>query len=336
MRRQPAEEESVFEPEAPPEAADDEATTQDRAAPPAAAMATDRVTLRGDEGTSTWVHFLGSRSRPLFAALHLPAGPALGATLICPPIGAELARNYRREVLLGRALARRGIAALRFQYWGTGHSGGDSSDLGFDGMCADAEVAIEHLRATVGVLPVGIVGTRLGAVVATVTAARSAPFAIALWDPVIAPERYFREVFRARLMTDLKHGGAGPSNSRTLVEELDRVGVVEVAGYPITAALHHEAMAQPLPQLLEIGRCPVLLLEMERQGRLSRSADALQKQLAAAGRSVTTKVVEHTGSWWFGASARDGAADAQTTAEAAITVTVDFLAEHLTAAMVDA
>jgi hypothetical protein len=285
--------------------------------------------LSGDDQTATWVHFFGGHERQLFGALHLPADDPRGGVLVCSPVCAEMARNYRREVLLGRALAERGVAVLRFHYWGSGNSGGDSSELGFETMCADAGLAFQHLRDEIGDVPLGVVGTRLGAVVAAVTASTGRGAPTAFWEPVVDPGRYFREVFRARLMTDLKQGASTGSSTQELAQQLQREGTVEIAGYPITRALYDGVVSLPLPEIMTEGAAPVLLVEMNGQQRLSKSASAAVAAWRSHGLQVETRVIDHAEAWWFGAGARDGAADARVAGEAVVPLTATFLADLL-------
>jgi hypothetical protein len=291
--------------------------------------------LSRDDQTSTWVHYFGGHERPLFGALHLPADDPAGGVLVCSPVCAEMARNYRREVLLGRALAERGVAVLRFHYWGSGNSGGGSGELGFDTMRVDTALAFRHLRDEIGDVPLGVMGTRLGAVVAAVTASTLSGAPTAFWEPVVDPARYFREVFRARLMTDLKQGATTGSSTQELVQQLQREGAVEIAGYPITRELYDGVMALPLPQVMREGAGPVLVVEMNRQQRLSKSASAAVAAWRNDGLQVETSVIDHAEAWWFGAGAREGAADARVAGEAVVPLTARFLADLLSTDEVD-
>ena len=93
----------------------------------------------------TW---FGDPTAPLFGALHVPAGGrARGAALVLPPVGIELIVAHRALRVLGDGLARRGIAALRLDYAGTG----DSVSLApqadhVPAWLASVERALEYLR----------------------------------------------------------------------------------------------------------------------------------------------------------------------------------------------
>jgi hypothetical protein len=288
--------------------------------------------LSHDDGTATWVHFFGDGDGTRFAALHLPAEPAFAAVVVCSPVCAEMPRNYRREVLLGRELARRGVATLRFHYRGSGNSSGRSEELGLDTMRVDATCAIRQARRLVGAVPVALVGTRVGAVVAADAAAEAGGCPTAVWDPVVDGERYFREVFRAQLMTELKQGTSGGRTTAELVEELRRTGWVEVAGYPITRELYDGLRSSPLVHSFGPGAGPLLVVEMNRNDRTSKAVGAALAEWRGRGVSVASVVVEHLEAWWFGAGGRDGAVEARVAGEAVVPVTADFLEHHLTGA----
>ncbi len=137
-------------------------------------------------GITEAAEFFGPPGERMLGLAHLPTSAASGV-LVCSSIQAEFAKNYRREVLLARALARQGRAVGRFHYRGTGNSDGDSLD------------------------PILAVVT-VGGLAALVASAREAsrPF---LPEP-IAPEEWRRHVFDL-LVNGLKPartgGGAGAS-----------------------------------------------------------------------------------------------------------------------------
>ncbi len=109
--------------------------------------------------------------------------PPLGV-LVCSPLHAEMQRNYRREVLLSRRLASAGAAVERFHYRGTGNSAGEPGRLALDTMIEDGIAAVHHLQQRVGGVPLVVLGTRVGGLVAAAVAvggegSRSRPVATA-------------------------------------------------------------------------------------------------------------------------------------------------------------
>ncbi len=243
------------------------------------------------------VGFFGPAGSRLFGCLHLSGGPTRGAVLVCPALHAELIANYRKEVLLARALSAAGLAALRFQYRGSGNSEGESRAATFDSMLQDARAAIRHLRERTGADALGLVGTRYGALVAAATADAGAP--LLLWDPVVDPERYFRETFRARLIHDMRAGRASRAGSRGMLEELRREGSVDVLGYEITRDLYDSSVRVTLAELLRGAPRPLLVLQLSSDPEVRVEYLELLATLAEAGVRATVDVVPEDPAWWF-------------------------------------
>ena len=138
----------------------------------------------------------GTRERQLFG-VHTPA---MGArkrhgVVICPPWGLEYERAHRACRQLGERLAARGYDVFRFDYYGTGDSGGGASDVTFDGCVSDAITAVDELCALAGVRRVTLIGLRLGAAVAAHAAARTRAAArLVLWDPISDGRAHIQEV----------------------------------------------------------------------------------------------------------------------------------------------
>lgn len=162
--------------------------------------------------------WLGSVERPLAAWWHLPSGSlASAAVLVCPPIGLEALSAHRTIRRLCESLARRGIAAVRFDYAGTGDSADLSADIassletGSSGT-SWVDSATDALRAMINAtpgLPWGVVGLRMGALIAAAAVAGLGEPAdgVVFWDPSNSAREFFREQRAfARLL-----GATGPS-----------------------------------------------------------------------------------------------------------------------------
>ena len=185
--------------------------------------------------------YFGTANRRLFG-IYSPSRAADSrskAVVLCPPWGDEYLRAHRALRHLASQLASAGVDVLRFAYFGTGDSGGDMPDAGVEGWLGDIEAAMEELRDTAGVSRVGLVGLRLGAILAASVAARGTPpvDSLVLWEPVGAGEDYVGELDRL----------ASPSRG---APEGDR----EVLGFTLTRAMASElrnldlaALAPALP-----------------------------------------------------------------------------------------
>jgi len=137
--------------------------------------------------------FFGTRRRRLFG-VYTPgrAGGRTRAAVICPPFGQEYLRSHRALRQLGALLAAAGYHVLRFDYHGTGDSGGDLPEASLAGWREDIATAIDELRDTSGATRVTLVGLRLGAALAAETAARRRREVdgLVLWDPVLHGTEY--------------------------------------------------------------------------------------------------------------------------------------------------
>jgi pimeloyl-ACP methyl ester carboxylesterase len=131
---------------------------------------------------------LGTTQRRLFAIHDPPATGArrVRAAVICNPAGAELAYAHRTLRHLALRLSRRGFHVVRFDYFGTGDSGGDDADASVQGMLDDTALAIEAAQEASSARQVTLIGLRMGAVIAAQAAARHPRDveAVVLWDPV--------------------------------------------------------------------------------------------------------------------------------------------------------
>ena len=139
----------------------------------------------------TSFHF-GSRQRRLFG-YYEPAQANLSkvrAVLLCHPMDNEQVFAYRTMRQLAARLARAGFHVLRFDYFGTGDSYGDTGEGDLEGWCGDIETAIEELKEISGATKVDLVGLRLGAnLSARVAAHRPKEISkLILWEPLAADE----------------------------------------------------------------------------------------------------------------------------------------------------
>ena len=89
-----------------------------------------------------------------------------------------------------------GFDVLRFDYYGTGDSGGEISDADLDGWRRDIETAIDEVKDTTAATQVTLVGLRLGATLAAQVAVkrRKDVERLVLWDPVGNGADYLREL----------------------------------------------------------------------------------------------------------------------------------------------
>jgi uncharacterized protein len=139
----------------------------------------------------TSFHF-GTRQRRLFG--YYEPAPAnfsrVRVVLLCHPMGNEQIFAYRTMRQLAARLVRAGFHVLRFDYFGTGDSYGDTGEGDLASWCEDIETAIEELKEITGATRVDLAGLRLGAnLSARVAAHRLKEIRkLVLWEPLAADE----------------------------------------------------------------------------------------------------------------------------------------------------
>jgi alpha-beta hydrolase superfamily lysophospholipase len=139
--------------------------------------------------------WFGPDERPLFGWMHVPDdGGVRGAVVLCPPLGLEGVCSHRTFRHMAECFAKAGIAALRFDYDGTGDSAGrqDEPDR-VEAWLTSVRHAVDLARGA-GAPKVIVVGMRVGATLAGCEVARGAGVdGIVLWDPCASGRSYLRE-----------------------------------------------------------------------------------------------------------------------------------------------
>jgi len=92
-------------------------------------------------------------------------------------------------VKCARALAKSGIASLRFDFYGSGESDGEFRDVTLQGEVSDALAAVSFFRRAKAVDPkrVGLLGLSLGGAIAATIAGRVKADALVLWAALARP-----------------------------------------------------------------------------------------------------------------------------------------------------
>jgi pimeloyl-ACP methyl ester carboxylesterase len=149
--------------------------------------------------------------------------------LLCHPWGPEYIHAYRAVRQLAKLLSAAGLHVMRFDYYGTGDSAGDSAAGDPAAWGQDIRAALAELRDMAETARVSLVGLRLGASLAAEVAAQpeSAIESLVLWDPVISGADYLAGLYRAGL--------TGPLWRKAKARRAAAVGGgYDVLGFPLT------------------------------------------------------------------------------------------------------
>ena len=123
--------------------------------------------------------------------------------LLCHAFGMEQMHLSRLEVRIARRLAALGFPTLRYQGVGYGDSDGSSGDVTLSTHRRDLAEAASVLRELSGQDEVGLIGIRLGALVAAITADEVGAPLLGLIDPVVSGSHYVRDFLRTEVFTSM-------------------------------------------------------------------------------------------------------------------------------------
>jgi alpha-beta hydrolase superfamily lysophospholipase len=115
--------------------------------------------------------------------------------LLCQPVGHEYMCSRRAFGVLERQLSARGFDVFRFDYFGTGDSGGPSGAGSLlPEWIESVSLAADELRRISGCEQIALVGLRFGAALAASAAARRTDVtSLLLWSPTVSGKSFIRQ-----------------------------------------------------------------------------------------------------------------------------------------------
>lgn len=224
----------------------------------------------------TVVQFKNRDGKWLRGMIHWPdvksIGPVPGVVFFHGFTGDRIESHWI-FVKCARALQQAGMAALRFDFYGSGESEGTFRDMTLQGEIADAEDAVTFLRAQKGIATdrIGLAGLSLGGTVAASIASPVQARALVLWSAVAHTERLRRAIVRS--------GKAIPSAQGNLEYDAREVS---------TRFLEDMLKVNPLAALTAF-KGPTLILQPGKDEVVPLS-DA-EEFLSSAGAAVKEKVI---------------------------------------------
>ena len=188
------------------------------------------------------ISFANSRGDTLSGILHHPApGTPRGAVILCH--GMESNKDSEKLITLGRAMAQRGIMALRFDFRYVGESSGKFEDITYSGEVEDLKAAHALVQSR-DPGKIAILGSSMGGTVALLFAAQQP--ALAALVTVAAP--IHPERFPSRVLTPAQ------------AEQWRAQGFTHYNGQRINLSLLRDLEQINVPEAVKKITCPVLIL----------------------------------------------------------------------------
>lgn len=179
--------------------------------------------------------FIEGRRGRLFVLARLPKGGSpRGCVLFAPPFAEEMNKCRKMMTDLSTALANRGIASVIADLFGTGDSEGELSEADWSDWQDDLERAAEWGSAF-GCPVDGLVGVRLGCMLAADAARRLGIERSVWWQPVLDGARVLDQFLRLRVAATMMEGQK--ESIADLRSRLAAGEALEVAGYELSGRL---------------------------------------------------------------------------------------------------
>lgn len=225
--------------------------------------------------------FLAADRGRLAAMLHAPPAP-VAAVVFCHPLFEERKNAYRCYVDTARLLAGRGIACLRFDYFGTGDSEGDHAETDLEAHLSGIRAAMAFVRERFGVLQTALLGLRLGATLAAHAVATDTVRSdlLILWEPVVSGRQLLSlERKRQKLRDALTKKEAAESGAPIAENTADGStsdDIIDLDGNAVSRKFWGELEGLSLPDALQAAeRVRVLLLQISFREQASPQIEAL-------------------------------------------------------------
>lgn len=143
--------------------------------------------------------WVGAPEQQLYAALHRPGNAeATRGVLLVPPLLHEQPRSRRFITEVASAFAANGIAALRFDFYGSGDSAGRSDELQLSTMHDDLRRACAALRSHTGASRIAVMAWRASALVVCDWICHGGEASeLILWEPILDGRAWLEDLVRA-------------------------------------------------------------------------------------------------------------------------------------------
>lgn len=225
--------------------------------------------------------FPATDGTPLYGVYHSPGSRAScphdasdgRSVVIAPPLFEERKSAYGALAQLARGLSEAGCGVLRFDYRGSGESGGEGGQRRWKDLAADLDAACAAARKLSDCEQVTLIGTRLGATLVLTEANRLKPERVVAIAPMLkgATEvRHWR--LRSKMRSEL--GGAAAPASERATE-----GVLDLDGFPVHSGFFDDLQKIDLFSEPAPAGCPTLLVQISHRENAAPDSERLTSAL---------------------------------------------------------
>ena len=236
--------------------------------------------------------YFGESTRPLFGVYDVPEPGADrdAGFLLCYPMCHEYMKTHWAFRRLAASLARAGFHVLRFDYYGSGDSAGETCHVSLAECRDNIRTAMQELKDLSAVRDVSIVGLRLGATLAAQASAEGLELKdLVLWNPVVRGADYIRDLRalqQERLRWQDERGPGGTCDDDDAQQVL--------LGFPFPADFREELGRLDLLSVCAGIRAKTVWLALsEQRGEYIQVQDAISR----AGLAVKYQLVPDSGNW---------------------------------------
>ncbi len=203
-----------------------------------------------------------------------------GIVVIAGPFAEEKKAAQRALVAASRAFAAANYDVLRFDWSGTGDSGGTFAEAGIEKWLADLRAVLDTAKQ-MSEAPITLLGLRFGAALAWQIATEIEVENLVLWEPVVSGSSYARQNRqRSQIRAQMTHGVSHGGEAKTAMQTAE--GGFDFDGFFINEKLQIE-MANldlhlaPLPKTKRL-----LLLQISGSPRLKKPFEDLAERARQA------------------------------------------------------
>jgi esterase/lipase len=222
--------------------------------------------------------FFKNNNYQLFGVFHAPN--KLGALIelkhgivFCSPFAEEKMFSHRVYVNIARALAREGVACLRFDYMGEGDSEGSFVDSSIKTRLSDISAALSTLAAKAEIANMGLIGVRFGATLAALAASRNKLDTLTLISPIIYGQPYMDLCLRSNLTTQMAAYKKIIKDRTQLIADLMDDRPVNIDGYLVCKKLYEQMIEIDLLQVHEIFARKIIIITVGKGDKQPVAAD---------------------------------------------------------------